>query len=45
MFILYIHTRIAEKRLLSWENESAQLGEIFFPNWEIIFSQLSAVCL
>lgn len=27
MFIQYIHTRIAEKRLLSWENESAQLGK------------------
>lgn len=30
MFILYIHTRIAKKRLLSWENESAQLGKKIF---------------
>ena len=38
MFILYIHTRIAKKRLLSWENESAQLGKSFFLTGKKIFA-------
>ena len=37
MFILYIHTRIAEKRLLSWEKESAQLGKYFFLTGKYFF--------
>ena len=41
IFMQYIHAVIAEKRDSQLENHIAPTGKIFFPNWEIIFSQLS----
>ena len=44
IFMPYIHAVIAEKRNSNCKSISPQLEKYFFPNWEIIFSQLSTVC-
>ena len=41
IFMQYIHAVIAEKTRFQLQNHIAPTGKIFFPNWEIIFSQLS----
>jgi len=41
IFMPYIHAVIAEKRDPNCKKHIAPTGKIFFPNWEIIFSQLS----
>ena len=41
IFMQYIHAVIAKKWKSQLQNNIAPTGKIFFPNWEIIFSQSS----